>query len=107
VFDGNYALSNFGVFKLFFFLSFIFPETIRVVIHVWYQIRQTEFNEIPWALLNIHFFIWIWDLLFRIIGVSIVILGSNHEMQGTREYLVSHANTLMGDYLRVLGVSMA
>ena len=105
VFDGNYALADFGFFKLFFFVCFIAPETIRIVIHVWYQIRNTVANDIPWALLNTHFFIWIWDLMFRIIAICILFLGTNHELEGTREYLITHTDMLMGDFLRVLSLA--
>lgn len=105
VLNGNVALSEYGLFTGFFFVGFAIPETIRFVAHVVCQVRSPAPNQIPWLLLNTHFFVWIWDLAARIVVTSIVVLGTDAELEGTRQYLVKHANNLMGEYLRLLDVS--
>ena len=105
VFNGNVALSDFNLFTGFFCVGFVIPELIRFVTHVFCQVRQPAPNQIPWVLLNTHFFVWIWDLAVRIIVCSIVVLGNDSEMSGSRQYLIHHTNLLMGDYLKLLGVA--
>ncbi len=105
VFNGNVALSDFNLFTGFFCVGFVIPELIRFVTHVFCQVRQPAPNQIPWVLLNTHFFVWIWDLAVRIIVCSIVVLGTDPEMSGSRQYLIHHTNLLMGDYLKLLGVA--
>lgn len=105
VFNGNIALSDYTLFTGFFVVGFAIPESIRFVTHVICQVRNPSANQVPWMLLNTHFFLWIWDLAARIIVTAMVILGTDSELEGSRQYLIKHTNSLMGDYLRQLGVT--
>jgi hypothetical protein len=104
VFDGNYALSDFNVFRAFFVLCFLIPELLRLLLHLFlqlfYDVRGNA-GEVPWFLYNSAFFIWIWDYLFRLIFIGIALLGGS-ENPGTLEFLKTQTNTIMGSFVTAM-----
>ena len=99
VFNGNVALSDVKMFKDFFICCFIVPEILRIGLHVYCQLFNTHRKASPWMLLNVSFFIWIWDVLTRVVFVSLLFLQTDSSVQGTRQYLVTQTWTLLHDYL--------
>lgn len=99
VFGPNSALNDFGYFKGFFITCFIIPEALRLILHLFYQLLYDHSDDgVPWMLYNSAFFIWIWDYVFRIIYVCIVIFETNNN-PGTFDYLKTQTNALMRDYV--------
>jgi hypothetical protein len=99
VFNGNVALSDVKMFKDFFICCFIVPEILRIGLHVYCQLFNTHRKASSWMLLNVSFFIWIWDVLTRVVFVSLLFLQTDSSVQGTRQYLVTQTWTLLHDYL--------
>lgn len=98
VFNQNSALNDFNVFKSFFVLCFVIPEALRLLLHLGYQFMYEEGDGIPWVLYNASMLIWIWDYVFRIVYVSVVIL-ENSNNPGTLNFLKTQTNALMRDYV--------
>ena len=101
VFNGNVVLSDVKIFRDFFVCCFIVPETIRMLLHIYCQIYHTTHKASPWMLLNVSFFIWTWDLLTRLVFVSLVFLQTDDTMQGTRRYLATQTTALLSTYLGI------
>ena len=104
VFNADSHISEFLVFKVYFILAFMVPELIRILLHVSLQLWNPDPNGVPWFVLNVHFFVWTWDLIVRIVFVFYVILGNSSD-PGTRGYLVEKSLDLMDTYLTALGVN--
>lgn len=98
VFNQNSALNDFTVFKGFFVTCFVIPEALRLLVHLGYQFMYDEPDGVPWALYNSAFFIWLWDYVFRLIFVCVVILETSNN-PGTLDYLKKQTNALMRDYV--------
>jgi hypothetical protein len=99
VFSPNSALTDFGYFKGFFVTCFIIPEALRLLLHLFYQLMYDHSDDgVPWMLYNSAFFIWIWDYVFRIIYVCIVIFEASNS-PGTFDFLKTQTNALMRDYV--------
>lgn len=104
VFDTNFALHDFGVFQAFFVLCFLIPELLRLLLHLFLQLfYDVEGNagSVPWFLYNSAFFIWIWDYLFRLIFIGIVLLGTS-DNAGTLEFLKAQTSTMMGTFVTAM-----
>jgi len=99
-FDGNYVLSEFLIFRLFVIFGFIVPEAIRILLHVYCQVWYVTGKASSWLLLNTHMFVWNWDICVRLIVIALIMIGTDGNARGTREYLQVQSNTLMRDYLR-------
>jgi hypothetical protein len=99
VFNQESALNDFPIFQTFFWICFVVPEALRLLIHLFYQFAYDASNDgVPWMLYNFGFFIWIWDYLARIIFVTIIIFEASNN-PGTFDYLKTQTNALMQDYL--------
>lgn len=99
VFNPNSALNDFNVFKGFFITCFVIPEALRLLLHLGYQVFFDSADEgVPWMLYNSAFFIWLWDYVFRLIYVCVVILEANNN-PGTLNFLKTQTNALMRDYV--------
>jgi len=99
VFGQNSALNDFGVFKGFFVTCFIIPEALRLLLHLFYQLMYDHSDDgVPWMLYNSAFFLWIWDYVFRIIYISLVVFETSNN-PGTFDFLKTQTNSLMRDYV--------
>jgi len=99
VFSPNSALNDFGIFKGFFITCFVIPEALRFLLHLFYQLMfDHEDTGVPWMLYNSAFAIWIWDYVFRIIYVSLIIFETSNN-PGTFDFLKTQTNSLMRDYV--------
>lgn len=100
VFNGNTQLNEFTIFKNFFITCFVVPEALRLVIHLYYQVSygEADMNSVPWALYNSFYFIWLWDVIWRLIWVCVVVLETSNN-PGTFDYLRTQTGTLMRDYV--------
>lgn len=100
VFNGNSPLQDFNYFKSFFVLCFIVPEALKLLIHLYYQLTYgpDHMNDVPWILYNGFYFIWLWDVVLRIVFVCIVVLETSNN-PGTFDYLKTQTNSLMRDYV--------
>lgn len=104
VFDTNFALHEFGVFQAFFVLCFLIPELLRLLLHLVLQLFydvEGNANSVPWLLYNSAFFIWIWDYVFRLIFIGIVLLGTS-DNPGTLEFLKEQTSTTMGTFVTAM-----
>lgn len=97
------ALSEFPLFTAFITVCFFVPEGLRILGHVVLQVSHPEPNAVPWMMLNFFFGVWVWDVLTRLIFVSIVVVGSG-SIPGTRHYLMDNSIALMDTYLTTLRV---
>lgn len=100
VFNGNSPLQDFNYFKSFFVLCFIVPEALKLLIHLYYQLTYgpDHMNDVPWILYNGFYFIWLWDVVLRIVFICIVVLETSNN-PGTFDYLKTQTNSLMRDYV--------
>ena len=98
MFNGNVVLSDFKMFKDFVICCFVVPEVIRILLHLYCQMYNTSYKTSSWMLLNVSFFVWIWDLTTRLVFVSMVFLQSDNSVMGTRQYLLAQSNSLLRDY---------
>ena len=102
VFNPNSALNDFDLFKTFFILCFAVPEALRLLLHLAYQFMYTgDAKGVPWTLYNLSFFIWLWDFIFRIVYVCIIILETSGT-PGTFDFLKTQTNTVMRDYVTAM-----
>ena len=98
----NSALNDFELFKTFFILCFAVPEALRLLLHLAYQFMYTgDAKGVPWILYNSSFFIWLWDFIFRIVYVCIIILETSGT-PGTFDFLKTQTNTVMRDYVTAM-----
>ncbi len=99
VFNSNSALNDFNTFKGFFVTCFVVPEALRLLVHLFYQVFfDSEDDGVPWMLYNSALFIWLWDYIFRLIWVCVVILETSNN-PGTLNFLKTQTNALMRDYV--------
>lgn len=103
VFDSNSLISEFSLFNAFFWICFIVPEALRIIAHVVLQVWHPDPSGVPWLMLNFYFFVWIWDVVGRIIFVSYVLFGPG-TTPGTRHFLMDQSIALMDTYLTTLNV---
>jgi len=96
VFDSNTLLSEFSLFKTFFILGFMIPEILRSLVHIVCQFFYT--TSFKGTILISHEFVWIWDIIIRVVFCSIVYFQSDSTMMGTRAYLQTMSNNLMNIY---------
>lgn len=103
-FDGNFALSDFTLFRSFIIVCFIIPEALRLVIHVFlqmfYNVRENA-GGVPWLIYNSFFLIWIWDYVARLIFIGVALYGSA-DVPGTFEFLKTQTNSMMGTYVSAM-----
>lgn len=95
----NVVLSDVAIFRNFVIICFIIPEIIRISLHLYCQFRTPYGKSSSWLILNVSMFVWTWDLVCRVIFISIVMLQTDKTFQGTREYLVYQGNTLLRDFI--------
>jgi hypothetical protein len=100
-FNADAPMSEVASFKAFVILGLIIPEAIRVVVHLACQMWHPKANRVTWGLLNIHMFIWIWDLAVRLIFISVVVLNLSSP-EGSRRFLVDKSSELLDTYLPLL-----
>jgi hypothetical protein len=101
VFNGNSPLMDFKTFYLFIVFGFFIPEILRLGFHLFYQATYdgTKIGKgVPWMLYNGFFAIWVWDLVVRILFVSLVLIDATNS-PGTYDYLKTQTNSLMRDYV--------
>ena len=103
VFNADSPLSDVPLFRLFFIFCFMIPEALRILVHVVCQLRKPHPNQVPWRLLNFFFFIWTYDLAFRVIFIMVVIWNVSKE-HGSRTYLGEASVQLLDTYPLALGV---
>jgi hypothetical protein len=105
VYNAQSPLQDFPIFQIFFAFCFVVPEAIRLVIHLYYQLIYTldHMNDVPWLLYNSFYFVWLWDVVLRIIFISIVVVETQNR-PGTFDFLKTQTNALMRDYLVQMAV---
>lgn len=101
VFSPDTPLSDVPLFVAFVVLGLVVPEGLRAVTHIACQIWHPAHNKVTWELLNMHMFIWIWDLGVRLIFLSAVILNLASP-EGSRRFLVEKSSELLDVYLPLL-----
>jgi hypothetical protein len=102
VFNGNVILSDVPIFRNFVICCFLVPEIIRIALHLYCQFWNTNSKSSSWFILNISMFVWTWDVICRVVFISIVMLQTDRTFQGTREYLIYQGNTLLRDFITLL-----
>lgn len=100
-FNGNVVFSSFDQFYRLTLFGFLIPEGIRMLLHVYCQVWHNHSKGSSWLILNIHMFIWNWDLVCRLVVIAVILLGTDGGAQGTREYLIRQSNTVLRDFLSV------
>lgn len=98
-FNGNVVVSSFDLFNRLTIFGFIIPEGIRMLLHVYCQVWYNRGKSSSWLILNVHMFVWNWDVICRVVIISIIMLNGDAGFQGTREYLLRQSNTLLRDFL--------
>ncbi len=100
VYNAQSPLQDFQIFQIFFAFCFVIPEAIRLAIHLYYQLIYTldYMNDVPWLLYNSFYFVWLWDVVLRIIFIAIVVVETQNR-PGTFDFLKTQTNALMRDYL--------
>ena len=98
-FNGSALISDFPVFVVFVWLGFVVPEAIRTILHIFCQIWNIGGKSSSWLILNVHMFVWNWDVAVRVIFISIIMLTTGSDWLATRQYLVTQTNTLLRDFL--------
>ncbi len=101
VFSPDTPLSDVPLFVAFVVLGLVVPEGLRAVTHIACQIWHPAHNKVTWELLNMHMFIWIWDLGVRLVFLSAVILNLASP-EGSRRFLVEKSSELLDVYLPLL-----
>jgi hypothetical protein len=102
VFNGNVVLSDVKIFRDFVICCFLVPEIIRIALHLYCQFWNMNGKTSSWLILNVSMFVWTWDVICRVIFISIVMLQADKSYQGTREYLIYQGNTLLRDFITLL-----
>jgi hypothetical protein len=97
--NGNVVFSDVPIFRNFVILGFVTPECIRILLHLYCQFRNPYGKTSSWLILNVSMFVWTWDLVVRVIFISIVMLQTDKAFQGTREYLIYQGNSLLRDFI--------
>lgn len=100
-FNGDAPMSKVQPFYLFVAFGIVVPEAIRFLIHVACNFMHPEPNHVTWGLLNVHMFIWIWDLVVRLISICVVVLNLASP-EGSRRFLVDKSSELLDTYLPLL-----
>lgn len=100
VYNENSTLKDYTYFSLFVIAGFAIPEALRLLVHVYYQFSYDaeSMGDVPWLLYNSFYFIWMWDVFFRLLVVALVVLEANNTA-GTFDYLKTQSNALMRDYI--------
>ena len=101
VFNPDAPMFSIMSFQAFVVMGLIIPEALRTFIHVYCQASNPMQNRVTWELLNMHMFIWIWDLAVRLIFLSIAILNLASP-EGSRRFLVDKSSELLDVYLPLL-----
>jgi hypothetical protein len=101
VFSPDTPLSDVPTFVAFVILGLIVPEALRALTHIACQIWHPAHNKVTWELLNMHMFLWIWDLGVRLIFLAAVILNLASP-EGSRRFLVEKSSELLDVYLPLL-----
>ena len=101
VFSPDTPLSDVPTFVAFVILGLIVPEALRTLTHIACQIWHPAHNKVTWELLNMHMFLWIWDLGVRLIFLAAVILNLASP-EGSRRFLVEKSSELLDVYLPLL-----
>ena len=99
-FNPGAVFASFDLFRSLTIFGFLIPEIIRISLHVYCQVLYSKSKSSSWLLLNVHMFVWNWDLACRLIILAIIMLGTNEFTQGTRNYLIYQSNTLMRDFIQ-------
>ena len=99
-FNPGAVFASFDLFRSLTIFGFLIPEIIRISLHVYCQVWYSKSKSSSWLLLNVHMFVWNWDLACRLIILAIIMLGTNEFTQGTRNYLIYQSNTLMRDFIQ-------
>jgi hypothetical protein len=97
------AIRDFSLFTAFVFVCFLVPEILRTLGHVLLQVVHPDPSSVPWNMLNFYFFVWIWDVLTRVIFICIVVVGPG-STPGTRRFLMDNYIALMDTYLTAFKV---
>lgn len=97
------AIADFSLFTAFVSICFLVPEILRTLGHVVLQVVHPDPSSVPWNMLNFYFFVWIWDVLTRVIFICIVVVGPG-STPGTRHFLMDNYIALMDTYLTAFKV---
>lgn len=100
--NGNVVISDVAIFRNFVILGFVIPESLRILLHLYCQFMNPYGKTSSWLILNVSMFVWTWDLVVRVIFISIVMLQTDKTFQGTREYLIYQGNTLLRDFITLM-----
>jgi len=101
VFNKEAPMSEVTVFYTFVIFGLIIPESLRTLAHLVCQIWHPKPNGVPWRLLNVHMFIWTWDVAVRIIFACFVVLNLSSPV-GSRRFLFEKSTTLLDTYMPLL-----
>jgi hypothetical protein len=101
VFNGNVVLSDVKIFRDFVICCFVVPEILRMLLHLYCQFWTYGTKSSSWLILNTSMLVWTWDVVCRVVFISIVVLQTDKTYQGTREYLIQQSNTILRDFIAV------
>lgn len=103
VFNENNAFGDYTNFKIFFVLGFVVPEALRLLIHLGYQIGYDpdSMGNVPWLLYNSFYFVWLWDVVIRLVFVCIVLLDASGS-PGTFDFLKTQTGLISRDYVKIM-----
>lgn len=95
IFNSSRMFVEFQILTSFFILSYIIPESLRVLGHLWlvFTDHQSARDRGIYVLLGLQF-IWAWDLIITIIYLWLVFWGSSSN-RGTKPFLLSNNQALM------------
>ena len=101
VFNKEAPMSEVMVFNMFVVFGLIIPESLRILSHLVCQIWHPKPNGVPWRLLNVHMFIWTWDVAVRVIFACFVVLNLSAPA-GSRRFLFEKSTMLLDTYMPLL-----
>lgn len=105
IFNANAPFEDYPVFRSYVILSFIIPEALRLLVHLFYQVgyNPETMGNVPWVLYNSFFAIWLWDVIVRFSYV-LVIMVDNTGTPGTFDFLKSQTGMVMRDYVTAMAI---
>lgn len=103
VFDTNQLTSQANSpFQMFVILGFLGPETLRLITHLYCQVKYKSNHGL--TLLIAHQFIWNWDIIVRIVIICSIVWSRTDQYApyGTFGFIKYYSNFLLNNALNYL-----
>jgi hypothetical protein len=88
----NTMISEFQLVQMFFLFGYFIPELIRIIAYI-YISSQSDPVMAETVILNVEYFVWIWDVTLRLIYVIIICWGYD-TIGGTQNFLATRLNNI-------------